>query len=139
MGELNKQISTLTEEKRQSEAKVSSLEQENSTLQASLASKPTAPGPSSAPASVSSDETEKLNSLIVSDSSILRDHWTDDFAVQTSLRAERDKLLAEKESWNKPSGSAPAAAELGPAPSEWEAEKTQLLKARDEALEKLKV
>ena len=58
--------------------------------------------------------------------------------VQTSLRAERDKLLAEKESWNKPSGSAPAA-ESVPAPSEWEAEKTQLLKARDEALEKVKV
>jgi nucleoprotein TPR len=58
--------------------------------------------------------------------------------VQTSLRAERDKLIAEKESWNKPSGSAPTA-ESGPAPSEWEAEKTQLLKARDEALEKVKV
>ena len=74
MGELNKQISTLTGEKRQLEAKVSSLEQENRTLQASLASKATAP----APASVSSDETEKLNSLIVSDSSMLRDHQTDD-------------------------------------------------------------
>ena len=57
-------------------------------------------------------------------------------AIQTSLRAERDKLLAEKESWNKPSGSAPTAAEPVPAPSEWEVEKTQLLKARDEALEK---
>jgi nucleoprotein TPR len=60
-------------------------------------------------------------------------------AVQTNLRAERDKLLAEKESWNKPSGSAPTAAESGPAPSEWEAEKAQLLKARDEALERVKV
>ena len=58
-------------------------------------------------------------------------------AIQTSLRAERDKLLAEKESWNKPSGSAPTAAEPVPAPSEWEVEKTQLLKARDEALEKV--
>jgi nucleoprotein TPR len=56
-------------------------------------------------------------------------------AIQTSLRAERDKLLAEKESWNKPSGSAPTAGESGTAPSEWEAEKTQLLKARDEAYE----
>lgn len=56
-------------------------------------------------------------------------------AIQTSLRAERDKLLAEKETWNKPSDSAPTAAGSGPAPSEWEAEKTQLLKARDEALE----
>ena len=59
--------------------------------------------------------------------------------VQTSLRAERDKLLAEKESSSKPSGSASTVADSGPAPSEWEAEKTQLLKARDEALEKLKV
>ena len=58
-------------------------------------------------------------------------------AIQTSLRAERDKLLAEKESWNKPSTAAPTAAESGPAPSEWEAEKAQLLKARDEALEKV--
>jgi nucleoprotein TPR len=57
-------------------------------------------------------------------------------AIQTNLRAERDKLLAEKESWNKPSGSAPTAVESDPAPSEWEAEKAQLLKARDEALEK---
>ena len=60
-------------------------------------------------------------------------------AVQTSLRAERDKLLSEKESWNKPSGSAPTAGESGRAPSEWEAEKIQLLKARDEALDKAKV
>lgn len=56
-------------------------------------------------------------------------------AIQTSLRAERDKLLAEKETWNKPSDSASTSAGSGPAPSEWEAEKTQLLKARDEALE----
>lgn len=60
-------------------------------------------------------------------------------AAQTSLRVERDKLLTEKESWNKPSGSAPTAAESGPTPSEWEAEKTRLTKARDEALEKVTV
>ena len=35
-------------------------------------------------------------------------------AIQTSLSAERDKLLAEKEFWNKPSGSALTAAESGP-------------------------
>lgn len=76
MGELNKQKSTLADEKRQLEAKVSSLEQENGTLQASLSSKPTS---SPASASVSSEETQKLNTLIVSNLSILRDHRTDDF------------------------------------------------------------
>ena len=79
MGELNKQKSVLADEKRQLEAKVSSLEQENSTLQASLASKPNAPAPSPVPASVSSEETQRLNALIVSNQSIfIRDHRTDD-------------------------------------------------------------
>jgi len=73
MGELNKQKSTLTDEKRQLEAKISSLEQENTTLQASLASKSSAP----APTPVSSEETQKLNALIVSNLSILRDHRID--------------------------------------------------------------
>lgn len=77
MGELNKQKSALADEKRQLEAKVSSLEQDNSTLQASLASKPSAPAPSPAPVSVSSEETQKLNALIVSTLSILGDHWID--------------------------------------------------------------
>lgn len=66
MGELNKQKSVLADEKRQLEAKLSSLEQENTTMQASLASKPTAP-PTPAP-SVSLEETQKLNALIVSKS-----------------------------------------------------------------------
>lgn len=68
MGELNKQRSTLTEEKRLLEAKVSSLEQEISALQAS---KSNAPAP--APAPVSSEETQKLNGLIVSSLSIHSD------------------------------------------------------------------
>lgn len=72
MGELNKQKSTLTDDKRQLEAKVSSLEQENSTLQASLASKSSAPG--STPTPVSSEETQKLNALIVSNVLVLRGH-----------------------------------------------------------------
>lgn len=78
MGELNKQKSVLADEKRQLEAKVSSLEQENSTLQASLASKPSAPAPSPAPASVSTEETQKLNALIVSNLSIFNDYRIDD-------------------------------------------------------------
>lgn len=60
-------------------------------------------------------------------------------SVQTSLRGERDKLLAEKESWKQTSSSAPTAVESAPTPNEWEVEKAQLLKARDEALEKVKV
>ena len=54
----------LADEKRQLEAKVSSLEQENSTLQASLASKPSAPAPSPAPAPVPSEEMEKAMLLL---------------------------------------------------------------------------
>ena len=81
MGELNKQKSVLAEEKRQLEAKVSSLEQENSTLQASLTSKPGAPAPGPALASVSSEETQKLNALIVSNLPILRDHRIDDYCL----------------------------------------------------------
>ena len=78
MGELNKQKSALADEKRQLEARVSSLEQENSTLQSSLSSKPSAPPPSPAPTSVSPEETQKLNALIVRNLSIFRNHRTHD-------------------------------------------------------------
>jgi len=52
------------------------------------------------------------------------------------LQEERDKLLAEKAAWIKPSGNT---APLSEAPSSWEAEKAELIKARDEALDNLKV
>lgn len=54
------------------------------------------------------------------------------------MKAERDKLLAEKEALSKaaPATAAPAGA---PAPSTWETEKAALAKARDEALQKAKV
>ncbi|KDR82878.1 hypothetical protein GALMADRAFT_58080 [Galerina marginata CBS 339.88] len=101
LGELNNQRSTLMEEKRQLEAKVSSLEQEISSLQASQALKPEAPAP--APSAAQLEEIQKQNALI--------------------------------ETWNK----APAPlAESTDSPSNWEAEKAQLVKSRDEALEKLK-
>ncbi|KAF6755929.1 hypothetical protein DFP72DRAFT_895626 [Ephemerocybe angulata] len=59
-------------------------------------------------------------------------------AVQISaLEAEKKKLLAEKEALSQ-SVSAQAAAAPGEAPANWEAEKSELVKARDEALEKLK-
>ncbi|TFK24985.1 hypothetical protein FA15DRAFT_384107 [Coprinopsis marcescibilis] len=50
-----------------------------------------------------------------------------------SLREERDKLLAEKASWS--------AAQAAPsdASGNWEAEKVELVRARDEALNNLKV
>ncbi|KAF5340774.1 hypothetical protein D9611_007504 [Ephemerocybe angulata] len=59
-------------------------------------------------------------------------------AVQISaLQAEKKKLLEEKEALSQ-SVSAQAAAAPGEAPANWEAEKSELVKARDEALEKLK-
>ncbi|CAA7262954.1 unnamed protein product [Cyclocybe aegerita] len=115
LGELNTQKSTLTEQKQTLEAKVASLEQEITALQAAAASKPDAPTENAAQTA----EMQKQNTLIA------------------SLQEERDKLLAEKETWSK----APAAATEstgGAPPAEWEAEKVQLIKARDEALEKLK-
>lgn len=54
---------------------------------------------------------------------------------QESLRSERDKLLAEKESWSKPSGGDSSDA----VKTQLETEKVELTKARDEALERLKV
>jgi nucleoprotein TPR len=52
------------------------------------------------------------------------------------LRTERDQLLAEKETWTK--ANATSTEEVAATPN-WEAEKTELVKSRDEALEKLKV
>ena len=55
--------------------------------------------------------------------------------MQASLQEERDKLLSEKDAWSK----TPAATITSTsAPSHWETEKTQLIKDRDDALEKLK-
>ncbi|KAF8903177.1 hypothetical protein CPB84DRAFT_810991 [Gymnopilus junonius] len=117
LGELNGQRSSLAEEKRQLEAKVSSLEQEIVALQASQASKPDRPAPSTTDA----EETQRQKTLIA------------------TLQSERDKLLAEKENWTKAS-SAPSTESTVSAgvPGDWEAEKAQLIKSRDEALEKLK-
>ena len=51
------------------------------------------------------------------------------------MRSERDKLLAEKESWSRSPGG-DSSAVVRP---QLEAEKMELTKARDEALERLKV
>ena len=55
---------------------------------------------------------------------------------QESLRSERDKLLAEKESWSKSSSAAESSDTVK---GLLETEKAELTKARDEALERLKV
>lgn len=56
------------------------------------------------------------------------------------MQEERDKLLAEKTSWEKQHTSTPAdSSTADEAKSAWETEKTSLLQARDEALAKLKV
>lgn len=58
LGELNNKISALTEEKRETESRVSTLQQEIAALQASKSE--TAP-----PAAVQTEETQKQNALIV--------------------------------------------------------------------------
>ena len=55
------------------------------------------------------------------------------------MQSERDKLLAEKESWSKTPAPTGESVVFASAPGDWEAEKAQLTKARDEALERLKV
>ena len=56
--------------------------------------------------------------------------------LQATLSQERDQLLAEKEAWNKPSSEATGAKA---AKDEWESEKADLVKNRDEALLQAKV
>ncbi|KAI9435095.1 hypothetical protein H4582DRAFT_2080017 [Lactarius indigo] len=53
-----------------------------------------------------------------------------------TLTQERDQLLAEKEAWSKPSSEA---TEAKAAKDEWESEKADLVKGRDEALSQAKV
>ena len=54
---------------------------------------------------------------------------------QASLTEERDKLLAEKSSWS----TSAAPADPSQMPQQWDAEKNELVKARDEALTQAKV
>lgn len=62
---------------------------------------------------------------------------------QTTLRSERDQLLIEKESWIKSSSNAGEGATSDAITEEarrqWETEKAELIKARDEAASQLKV
>jgi len=132
MGELNGQKSTLSEDKKQLEAKIASLEQELSSLRSSQTSN--TEGNTVAAAQI--QELQKQNGTIVRRSKYSC-FKTDCAPLQASLRAECDKLLAEKEALNK---AHPTSGETGVvAPTDWEAEKAQLVKSRDEALEKAKV
>jgi len=55
---------------------------------------------------------------------------------QATLREERDKLVAEKETWKKSPEVPPEAKAV---PENWEAEKAELVKNRDEAMTQAKV
>lgn len=107
LGELNGKVSQIAAEKKLLEAKVAELEGQNSSLQAAS---------STVRAETASGDLDQTS-------------------VITALQEERDKLLAEKASWIKPSGNTAPSSE---APSSWEAEKAELIKTRDEALHNLK-
>jgi len=131
LGELNGQKSALSEEKKQLEVKTASLEQEL----ASLRSSQTSNTEGNTVAAAQTQELQKQNGIIVRRSQY--SCYKTDCALQANLRAECDKLLAEKEALNK---AHPTSAEAGAvAPTDWEAERAQLVKSRDEALEKAKV
>ncbi|KAF9483517.1 hypothetical protein BDN70DRAFT_873831 [Pholiota conissans] len=113
LGEVNSQKSALNEEKRQLEARVAALQQEIAALQAGQTSNAT----NVAASDVTSMELQKQ------------------IAMVATLQNERDALLAEKDTWTK---AAATTGDSAPAPNGWETEKAQLLRTRDEALEKLK-
>lgn len=131
LGELNSQKSALSEEKKQLEAKIASLEQELASLRSSQTSN--TEGNTGAGAQI--QELQKQNGIIVRRSEY--SCYKTDCALQANLRAECDKLLSEKDALSK---AHPTSAEAGAvAPTDWEAERAQLVKSRDEALEKVKV
>jgi hypothetical protein len=76
--------------------------------------------------------------LYVLESFLFNNTFTD--FIQVALREERDKLLAEKESWAKSSAASNA---LDPTLEEakrlWEAEKAELVQTRDHAFSQAKV
>lgn len=108
----NAKITSLVADKRALEAKVASLEQSIAELQASTGNASTT--------NVPSEGAEKQASII------------------TALQEERDKLLAEKASWTNRVPSEGATAVTEDAIRVWEAEKGELVKARDNALAEAK-
>ncbi|KIM43182.1 hypothetical protein M413DRAFT_9931 [Hebeloma cylindrosporum] len=115
LGELNGQKSALSKEKKELETRIATLEEELASLRSSQASN--SEGNTVATAHI--QELQKQNGIIA------------------SLRAECDKLISEKDALTK---AHPTSVEAGAvAPTHWEAEKAQLVKSRDEALEKVKI
>lgn len=93
-------------------------------------------------ASKSLDYTDQ-DSVVVSSMSPLHHPAPNDPCLQTTLRSERDRLLKEKELWNKSSGNggegiAPDVM-IEEAKRQWETERAELIKARDEVTSQLKV
>ncbi|KAH9948873.1 hypothetical protein B0H21DRAFT_731535 [Amylocystis lapponica] len=135
-------IGRMEESARQMQAQLESLSKERDELQAQVAISDSA-APSREPelsqqvgqllaekaALEKSLFEERAARSSVSDSSELT-------ATITLLREERDKLLAEKASWVISSAAAGTPAEV---PSQWESEKVELIKVRDEAVARAEV
>ncbi|KAJ2925786.1 hypothetical protein H1R20_g11316, partial [Candolleomyces eurysporus] len=112
------------EEKSQLEAKIAELEANAATAEA-----PTVPDPALA-------EQLKRQEVVIGS---LRSEKEKLLAERASLLAEKDKLVAEKEELAKSRAAAPAQEGATEGGNNWDAEKAELVQARDEALEKLKV
>lgn len=59
--------------------------------------------------------------------------------LQDELRAERDNLLQEKAMWSTATGSGEVSADISALQTQWETEKSELIKARDEAKARVEV
>ncbi|KAJ7758135.1 hypothetical protein DFH07DRAFT_772602 [Mycena maculata] len=118
LGQMNTEKSAMTAEKQQLLAKVAALEAEMKTLQESKAS----------------SDAEKATSTQTSSAEM-----SAQAAALTALRAERDALLAEKSTWIASASMAiPAPADVEEAKRVWEAEKAELVQARDIAQAEVK-
>ncbi|KAF9468627.1 TPR/MLP1/MLP2-like protein-domain-containing protein [Collybia nuda] len=115
MGEFNSQRSKFTEEKRVLEAQIATLEQANNALRVDVDKFKSSTVP--VPAESASDQT----------------------ATIATLQAERDKLLMEKATWTS---QVPTVVDAAPNSDEakrlWDTERVELVKARDEAIAKVK-
>lgn len=126
LGTFKAKMATNAVEKKNFQEKIANLEQEISSLK------------NAQPVQMSSstdEETEKLKALVVSYAEAV---WFDliaKFAAKSSLESERDNLKSAMEALTKAS----TATEAQPTPPAWEGEKSELVKAREEAMNKLKV
>jgi len=130
---LNQQKSAIAEEKTTLEARVAELEA------AAAATVPVAAATGVVPDPALVEQIKTLEATIVRPF-LDQLHPVSDNAAQATLRMEKAKVEEEKEALSKtivtPSNSAGGSTD---APPTWEAERLELIKARDEALEKVKV